>query len=226
MPTTNGLSLCLLTWNEIEGCKLDVPNIPKVFDRIYAIDNSSTDGTTEFLIDNGIEVFKQKSRSYNGAYLDAFEISQGNAVIFFHPKGTVNLNSLEIAAREMRSGVDFLLASRNSKGAQNEEDRSIIKPRKWFVYFVAVVSKIRWGMKSKTYLNDPLHGYRGLSSEFIKSVSLNSSGVTADVEMIRHAYLSGLNLKVFSVKEISRPHGKTHFPALSTGRKILKYVLR
>lgn len=226
MPKTNGLSLCLLTWNEIDGCKVDVPIIPKIFDRIYAIDNSSTDGTKEFLVDNGIEVFKQKTRSYNGAYLDAFDISQGNAVIFFHPKGTINLDSLEMAAKKMRSGVDFLLASRNSKGAQNEEDINFLKPRKWFVYLVAVVSKIRWGMKSKIYLNDPLHGYRGLSSKFIESMSLNSAGVTADVEMVKHAYVSGLKLEVFSVKEISRPHGKTHFPALSTGRKILRYIFR
>jgi glycosyltransferase involved in cell wall biosynthesis len=44
------LSLCLLTWNELEGCKIDVPNSQrKHLEEVYAVDGGSTDGTVEYL---------------------------------------------------------------------------------------------------------------------------------------------------------------------------------
>jgi hypothetical protein len=40
------LSLCLVVWNELEGCKLDVPRLPRdAFDEVFAVDGGSTDGT-------------------------------------------------------------------------------------------------------------------------------------------------------------------------------------
>jgi hypothetical protein len=218
------VSLCLLTWNEVEGCKIDIPRIPKLFNRIYAIDNSSADGTIDFLQDSGIEVFEQKTKSYNGAYKDAISAAGDSAVIFFHPKGTIDVESLETAFAKMKSGSDFILASRISKQAVNEEDHRLIKPRKWFVIFIAVACKARWGIKRRIYLDDPLHGYRGLSSEFIKTLNLKNSGITADVEMIRHAYLGQFKVDSFPVKEVERLNGATHFPAFATGKQILKYV--
>jgi hypothetical protein len=217
--------LCLLTWNELEGCKIDIPLIPPVFDRIYAIDNSSLDGTEEFLLENGIEVIKQKTKTYNGAYIDAIEHSQESSIVFFHPKGTINVESLLEAESAMRNGKDFVLASRISIGAQNEEDLHLFKPRKWFVILVALACKIRWGMKKKFYLDDPLHGYRGLSKRFTQTLNLKNTGVTADIEMIRHAYKGNFTISSFPVTENARVEGSTHFPAITTGKKILKYLM-
>ena len=43
-------ALCLITWNEIDGVKHDVPLIDRSkFDQIYCIDGGSTDGTVEYL---------------------------------------------------------------------------------------------------------------------------------------------------------------------------------
>ena len=44
------ISLCLIVRNELEGCKVDVPNLPfSEFDEVFAIDGGSTDGTIEYL---------------------------------------------------------------------------------------------------------------------------------------------------------------------------------
>eukprot|EP00828_Plagiopyla_frontata_P006252 TRINITY_DN12699_c0_g2_i1.p1 TRINITY_DN12699_c0_g2~~TRINITY_DN12699_c0_g2_i1.p1 ORF type:complete len:113 (+),score=22.78 TRINITY_DN12699_c0_g2_i1:3-341(+) len=54
------VSLCLIVWNELEGCKKDVPLIPReCFDEIYAVDGGSTDGTVEYLESQSIKVFPQ-----------------------------------------------------------------------------------------------------------------------------------------------------------------------
>jgi hypothetical protein len=43
------IALCLLTWNEIDGVKHDIPLLDRNrFEQIYCIDGGSTDGTTKF----------------------------------------------------------------------------------------------------------------------------------------------------------------------------------
>ncbi len=39
------LSLCLVVANELQGCEIDVPRLPKnSFEEVYAIDPGSTNG--------------------------------------------------------------------------------------------------------------------------------------------------------------------------------------
>ena len=53
------IALCLITWNEIDGVRHDVPMIDRSkFDQIYCIDGGSTDGTVEYLKESGIPVLK------------------------------------------------------------------------------------------------------------------------------------------------------------------------
>ena len=85
------LSLCLLTWNEVRGCRHDVPLIKREhFDEIYAIDGGSTDGTVEYLQSQGISVYRQDKPGYNNAYLSAFRRCSTDALVLFHPKGSVD----------------------------------------------------------------------------------------------------------------------------------------
>ena len=50
-------SLVLLTLNEIVGCKLIIPRIDKsIFSELICIDGGSTDGTIEYLRDEGFKV--------------------------------------------------------------------------------------------------------------------------------------------------------------------------
>lgn len=220
------IELCLLVWNELDGCENDVPQIPNIFDRIYAIDGGSTDGTINFLTSKGIQVITQQRKTYNGAYLDALENFAGDGLVFFHPKGTINVESLLTMKQLIDEGFDFVLASRLLKESRNEEDQRLLRTRKWFGRAVAIVAKLRWGFRKTGYLNDPLHGYRGISRKFADSLVLNKTGVTADLEMIRQAYKSEVLSKVFPVIETPRASGSTHFPAYRTGKRLLAYLFK
>lgn len=81
------ISLCLLTWNELEGCKIDVPQLPRdEFHEIFAVDGGSSDGTTEYLESQGIPVHRQTKRGLNAAYWDGINLAKGDAVVSSSPR--------------------------------------------------------------------------------------------------------------------------------------------
>ena len=189
------LTLCFLTWNELGGCQQDVPRLPlDQFDEVFALDNNSTDGTVEFLQSQGIKVFQQKRPTYNGAYNDAFEICNTDALVFFHPKGSILDPKVIFKFRQyFDSGYDLIVASRLMKGGHNEEDNDFIKPRKWFTVLFASCLSLLWKMSGNTVW-DVLHGCRGMRKSAFFKIDPLVKGVTIDAEMVARSYKKNLNV--------------------------------
>jgi glycosyltransferase involved in cell wall biosynthesis len=221
------ISLCLLTWNEIHGCRQSIPNLPNhLFQEVFALDGGSTDGTIEYLTEHGIDVVSQRNGSYNAAYIEAIDHYKGDAIVFYHPKGTVDEASLSLIVEKLRRGCDFVVASRMLPGATNEEDSQLIRHRKWFGLGLSRAASLRWNRKGMERITDPLHGYRGCSRSFTDSLILLPTGVTADLEMVRHAYATGARCCEVPVVESEREIGVSHFPAFRTGRALIGFLLR
>lgn len=220
-------SLCLMTRNELDGCRATVPSIPEGFCEVFAVDGGSDDGTVEYLQLMGVGVVAQQESGYNGAYRTALDRFSGDAIVFFHPKGTIDPGTLSSMRQLLEQGADLVIANRNMRGARNEEDEGLLRPRKWFVLVLSAVAAIRWRTdRSATRTTDVLHGYRGLSRDFVSGLRLESGpAVTADLEIVRHAYLTSARLVEFPVIESARSHGATHFPAWATGRRLLRYLV-
>src|SRR2546425_1084227 len=139
------VTLCLLTWNEITGCQKDVPGLePERFEEVYAIDGGSTDGTIEYLQSQRVPVYQQDAPGYNNAYLSAFRRCSTDALIMFHPKGTVDPQTTLAFRPYLEDGYDLVVASRIIPGGMNEEDIRIFKPRKWFVMGLALTARTLW----------------------------------------------------------------------------------
>ena len=221
------ISLCLLTRNELLGLRATLHNIPKGFYEVFAVDGRSQDGTVEALENFGITVIPQREAGYNGAYIAAFDHFRGDAIIFFHPKGTINPQTLNTMRGLLEDGVDLVIANRNMPGASNEEDSQLVRPRKWFVLLLSALAAFRWRIDRETaWMTDVLHGYRGLSRRFVSALQLErASAVTADLEIVRHAYTTSAQVAEVPVLETSRAYGATNFPAWATGKRLLLYVL-
>lgn len=221
------VALCLLTWNEIEGCRVDVPEIDvSKFDQVYAVDGGSDDGTIEYLEERDIPVYIQPVKGYNQAYIHAFEKCKCDYLVLFHPKGSVPVSDLYKFRDYFESGYSLVVASRVMKGAKNEEDIHFIKPRKWFVEIIGLTSYLIWGNKRKKILWDVLHGFRGMKKEdFLKIAPLNE-GLSIDLEMVVRSYKKEIPYVEFPTQEQSRLHGDTHFKAYATGKLLLKYLWR
>ncbi len=220
-------ALCLLVWNEAHGCQEELPKIDfSLFDQVFAIDGGSTDGTVEILEAAGIDVYPQTQPSYNAAYIDALDTFTTDAVVLYHPKGTIDPSSLSTMVDLLGQGNDLVIASRMMSGAVNEEDDQLIRHRKWFGEGLALAASLRWNRKKLKRISDPLHGYRGCSRKFADSLALRTRGVTADLEMVHHAYEIEANVAEFPIEEAVRAEGTTHFPAYKTGKQLIKYLVK
>jgi len=218
------LSLCLLTWNEIVGCKQDIPTLPRdAFEEVFAIDGGSTDGTVEYLKEQGIPVFQQDTRGYNGAYISAFRRCTTDALVLFHPKGSIDPDILHKFRPLFAQGHDLVVASRVIAGSVNEEDNQLFRPRKWFVQGLAVLAAVLWN-RGRVRTWDVLHGCRGMRRDAFDKIDLLPRGLSADLEMVVRGYRFGMRQAEFPVAEKPRPSGDTHFKAWPTGKALLRYV--
>ena len=218
------LSLCLLTWNEIDGCRKDVPLLPREgFDEIFAIDGGSTDGTIEYLTAQGIPVHQQETRTYNGAYLSAFRHCSTDALVIFHPKGSIDPAVVQKFRRYFEQGCDLVIASRIIPGSINEEDGRLFRPRKWFVRGLALIAALVW-KRGGPMIWDVLHGCRGMRRDAFERIQALPQGVSIDLEMVTRGYRLRLRQVEFPVEEKPRLKGDTHFKAWPTGKALLRYM--
>jgi glycosyltransferase involved in cell wall biosynthesis len=218
------VTLCLLTWNELVGCEHDVPRLPlDRFDEVFAIDGGSTDGTIEYLRARGIIVHHQDRPTYNGAYSCAFDHCTTDALVMFHPKGSIDPAAVLSFRPLFEQGADLVIASRIGPGARNEEDDRIVKHRKWFVMGLGLLVSVLW-RRSGPHIWDVLHGFRGMRKQAFLAIDALPTGVSIDLEMVARAYKRRLRIATFPVEERSRLGGSTHFKAWPTGKRLLKYV--
>ena len=219
------VGLCLLTWNEIDGCKHDVPLIDRSkFDQIYCIDAGSTDHTVEYLQEQGIPVYRQTAKGLNQACKDGVDRCKCDAIVFFHPKGSVPVKDSYKFREYYEQGYEFVVGSRMMKGGRNEEDGRLFKPRKWFVLGLALAAKILFQREGNT-IWDSLHGFRGMTVEAFRKCDISDKSPSVDIEMVCRSYKLGLKRIEFPTKEFPRIAGETHFKAFATGRKLLKYLV-
>ena len=212
METT--IALCLLTLNEIDGCRHDIPllSVDK-FDQIYCLDGGSTDGTVEYISSLGIDVYKQKVPGLNNACIEAVEHCKCNALIFFHPKGTIPVESCYLFRPIFDRGYDLVIGSRMMKDSVNEEDIHFLRPRKWFVLFLALSAKLLFQKEGNTVW-DVLHGFRGIRVEAFRKMQISQMNPSVDIEMVCRAYKMGFSRYEFPVCESQRIGGGYTFQGI------------
>ncbi len=218
------VTLCLLVWNELQGCQIDVSRLPvHAFDEVIAVDGGSTDGTVEYLQSRGIPVHRQPKRGINAAYLHANEMASGDAVVVFLPKGTLPTDDVLKFRSLFEAGNKLVVASRQIRGSVNEEDANVFRPRKWSVRALATLAAIVW-RREGYYVRDVLHGFKGWTKDAFSQMKVLDHGLSVDIEMVVRSYKLRLKRIEFATSEATRGYGETRFKIWPTGKHLLKYL--
>lgn len=219
------VALCLMTLNEIDGCKHDVPLIDRSkFDQIFCMDGGSTDGTVAYLESENIEIYSQQKKGLNCACIEAVEKCRCDAIIFFHPKGTIPVEDTYKFRRYFEHGYEMIVASRMLRDSHNEEDDKLFKPRKWFGLGLAFVATILFQREGYS-IKDSLHGFRAITVDAFKKMNISERNPSVDIEMVCRSYKLRIKRGEFATTEIPRVSGNTHFKALPVGWVLIKYIV-
>jgi glycosyltransferase involved in cell wall biosynthesis len=218
------ISLCLIVWNELQGCQADVPRLPRAaFHEVFAVDGGSSDGTVEYLESQGIPVHPQPKRGLNAAYVHANRMATGDAVVVYFAKGTLPPGDVLKFEPFFRDGFGLVVASRQVPGSRNEEDDHAWRPRKWAVLALAMLAAVVW-RREGAWVRDVLHGFKGWTRPAFERMRVLEAGLSIDIEMVVRAYKLRIPRTEFPTQEGSRSYGETHFKIWPTGKRLLKYL--
>ncbi|HUF19055.1 MAG TPA: glycosyltransferase [Thermoanaerobaculia bacterium] len=220
------ITLCLLTRNELPCLQIIFPTIPLPgpdagFDRVVAIDGGSTDGTVEFFQERNVPVIGQSRRGRGDAFQQAFANEPADAWIFFSPDGNEDVKDLPRFRPLLEAGADVVIASRMMKGAVNEEDAQLIRPRKWANNAFNAAVNLLFRRKGP-YISDSINGYRAITREAAKVLQLDALDYTIEYQMTIRALKKKLNIVEFPTHEGQRVAGDTGAPSIPTGIRFVK----
>ena len=219
-------TLCLLTFNERPCLEIMFPKIPAAsreagFDDVVAIDGGSTDGTIEFYDQHGVRVIAQSRKGRGHAFLLAFEQVDSDAYIFFSPDGNEDPADLARFRPLLENGADLVIASRMMRGAVNEEDAHLLKPRKWVNKAFNTLANLYFG-RSVPFVSDSINGYRAISRVAARRLALDAADYTIEYQMTIRALKEKLRIVEFPTCEGQRVANESGAPSFPTGVRFVK----
>jgi glycosyltransferase involved in cell wall biosynthesis len=221
------ITLVILTMNEIGSSRVMFDKIPwNAFEEKMVIDGNSIDGTREFYQSKGIDVVTQKNKGLGNAVFEAMDAVTGEAAVFFHPDGNMDPADTLKFRLLFEEDYEFIVASRMLKGAYNEEDSKLIKPRKWSNIIFARIASILWRKRGQYRATDPVNGFRGVTKKAFKKMGIDATDCSIDNQMLVREYKKDIKMCEFPTHEGSRIAGETQFKSIPTGIREVKMLLR
>ncbi len=211
------IGLVILTYNEIEGCREIIPQIPRdAIDELFTVDGGSTDGTIEYLREQKIEVVEQGYEKGRGAaFRIAFRHTTSDALIFFSPDGNETPADILKFRSLLEQGNDMVIASRMMKDAHNEEDDQTFRWRKW-----ANLTFGWWANKlfnKSEKITDTINGFRAIKKDIFEQLKPDGPGYTIEYQMSIRAMKAKMKIAEFPTYEDQRIGGESYAKAIPTG---------
>lgn len=216
--------LILLVLNEFDGLSALLPSIDRApFNRVFAVDGGSTDGSLELLAEAGVEVVGQSKRGRGEAFRIGVESSDADAFVFFSPDGNEDHSDLARMVRELEEGADLVIASRMMPGAHNEEDDDLIKPRRWANNVFNMALNFTFNPHPLAcFVTDSINGYRGFRRSALPVIEPFPADYTVEYRMTARALQAGLKVIEFPTHEGERIGGETKVPSIQAGLRFIR----
>ncbi|MFA6561745.1 MAG: glycosyltransferase family 2 protein [Verrucomicrobiia bacterium] len=160
-------TLLIPTLNEIDGMKAIMPQIKREWcDQILFLDGNSTDGTIEWVRENGYEVYVQKQRGLRNGYAEVWPLIKGDIVITFSPDGNSVAELIPPLIEKMREGYDMVVVSRYLPPAKSQDDSWLTGFGNWF--FTNLINVLHRG-----HYTDAMGIYRAYKKDLVYALDLD-----------------------------------------------------
>ncbi|MCX5792759.1 MAG: glycosyltransferase family 2 protein [Elusimicrobia bacterium] len=217
-------TLILLTYNEIEGATYLFDKVPwQCADEAFAVDGGSKDGTVEFLRSKGLRVVGQDRRGRGRAFQIGMETAKGENVVFFSSDGNEDPADIPVMFKKLEEGSDLVIASRMMKGAFNEEDVKLLRPRKWVNLAFTFAVNALWNRGP--YISDTINGFRGITRSAFTKLKCNTDGFDIEFLMTIRAVKLGIRTAEIPTREGARIGGVSTAESWPTGMLFVKRLL-
>jgi len=217
--------LVLLTLNEIKGLSALFNKIPiNEFDEVFAVDGGSNDGTIDFFRNKNIKIVSQSSKGRGEAFRLASENSNSDVLIFFSPDGNENPADIINIKKQfvLNENIDMCIASRMMKGAYNEEDDNVIKPRKWANNMFNLLANIFFNRNLfNSYITDSINGFRAIKRSSFNKLNTDATGFTIEYQMTIRAMKNKYLIVEIPTIEGHRIGGISKAKSIPTGLRFL-----
>ncbi len=220
------IDLCILTWNEIDGISELFPKInKKLFSNIFAMDRGSEDGTLDYYKNHNIPFFVQNKPGRGNAFIEAFERTENDAIVFFSGDGNENPEDLETFVKFLNEGYDLVIGGRFIlKGSKSDNSDDFFRLRWLGNIFFSIIARLIW----KTGVYDSINGYRGITRRAMYKMKLDAQKHEIELQSTIRAAKLNLRIKEFPTKELERVGGERKYTAgtFTLGKTLSKMLIQ
>jgi len=161
------VTLVIPVLNEIIGMKAIMPLIKKEwYDHILFIDGQSTDGTLEWIKQQGYPYVVQKKKGMRNAYMEALPYIEGDVLLTFSPDGNSIPELIPECIKKMKEGYDMVIVARYAQGAKSDDDDPITGFGNWM--FRTMIN-----ICHRAHFKDPMVIYRAYKKQLIYDLDLH-----------------------------------------------------
>jgi glycosyltransferase involved in cell wall biosynthesis len=161
-----------------------MPQIQRVWcDQILILDGGSTDGTIEWAKAQGYQVYVQNRPGLRQAYIEAWNLIEGDIVVTFSPDGNCLPTLIPHLIAKMKEGYDMVIVSRYRDGAKSHDDNWLTAFGNWF--FTKTVNLLHGG-----HYTDVMVIFRAYKTELVRQLDLNNEQSYATAERLFRTRIS------------------------------------
>lgn len=222
------IEVCLLCKNEYLSFSKIFEKLQKELDTIkinfFIMDGGSTDGSIEFYKKKNIKYYKQENKGRGAAIIEAFNLTNSEALIFFSPDGNEDVLDIKKIINYLNEDNDLVIGSRMIKGARNEEDDKVFKFRKWANNIFNLLANLFFNKDN--YVSDSINGFRGIKKKKFINLKCNENYYAIEYQMTIRSMKLRYKIKEFATTEFDRIAGISQAPSIPTGLTFIRALIK